>query len=86
MKFLPEFFQSSGGIRKFSQFLRTFVKLKINHVQFNVLRKEDLLAARDQPDKYRGLTVRVAGYTAYFVELAGDLQEEIIARTSYSDA
>ncbi|MDR2662492.1 MAG: hypothetical protein LBC31_05795, partial [Treponema sp.] len=39
--------------------------------------------ARKNPEQYRSLTVRVAGYTAYFTELAGELQEEIIARTSY---
>lgn len=84
MKFLPDFFQTKEGIQKFSSFLRTFVQLHINHIQFNVLRREDLLAARENPEMYKGLTVRVAGYTAYFTELAGDLQEEIIARTSYS--
>ena len=84
MKFLPEFFQTREGIQKFSSFLRTFLQLHINHIQFNVLRKEDLIAARKNPEMYKGLTVRVAGYTAYFTELAGDLQEEIIARTSYS--
>ncbi len=86
MKFLPEFFHTEDGIRKFNGFLRTFVRLNINHIQFNVLRKEDLIAARETPEKYRSMTVRVAGYTAYFTELAGDLQEEIIARTSYGDA
>jgi len=85
MKFLPEFFSADAGVEKFVQLLRTFVKLKISHIQFNVLRREDLLAAKEDPEKYRGLTVRVAGYTAYFVELAGDLQDEIIARTSYGD-
>jgi formate C-acetyltransferase len=85
MKFLPEFFHSEEGIAKFSALLRTFVALRINHVQFNVLRKEDLLAAKADPESWRGLTVRVAGYTAYFLELADDLQEEIIARTSYGD-
>jgi formate C-acetyltransferase len=63
--------------------LRGFVRLKISHVQFNVLRREDLLAAQENPELYRSLTVRVAGYTAYFTELAGDLQDEIIARTTY---
>ena len=63
----------------------TFVKLRINHVQFNVLRKEDLIKAKKNPEAYRGLTVRVAGYTAYFTELADELQDEIIARTSYGD-
>jgi formate C-acetyltransferase len=83
MKFLPEFFKTESGIDKFSKFLRTFVDLEIPHIQFNVLRREDLLAAQKNPENYRSLTVRVAGYTAYFTELAGELQNEIIARTSY---
>jgi formate C-acetyltransferase len=85
MKFLPEFFRTEEGIVKFASLLRTFVKLRINHVQFNVVRKEDLLAAKTDPESWRSLTVRVAGYTAYFSELANDLQDEIIARTSYGD-
>lgn len=84
MKFLPEFFNEQG-VQKFCSFLRTFVQLKIPHIQFNVLRREDLLAAKQDPERYRGLTVRVAGYTAYFTELADELQNEIIARTSYGD-
>lgn len=85
MKFLPEFFNSRSNIRKFSSFLKTLVKLRINHVQFNVLRKEDLLEAKKNPEAHRGLLVRVAGYTAYFTELAGDLQDEIIERTTYGN-
>jgi formate C-acetyltransferase len=83
MKFLPEFFTAPGGVEKFGIFLRSFVDLEIPHIQFNVVRREDLEAARENPEQYRSLTVRVAGYTAYFTELAGELQEEIIARTSY---
>ncbi|QWU13796.1 formate C-acetyltransferase [Paenibacillus sophorae] len=85
MKFLPEFFKTESGINKFSQFMRTFVDLEIPHIQFNVLKKEDLIAAKESPEDYRGLTVRVAGYTAYFTELADELQNEIIARTSYGE-
>lgn len=85
MKFLPEFFQNEVGIQKFANFLRSFVDLEIPHIQFNVVRKEDLIAAKKNPEQYRGLTVRVAGYTAYFTELADELQNEIIARTSYGD-
>lgn len=85
MKFLPEFFKTETGIYKFTQFLRAFIDLEIPHIQFNVLRREDLIAARKNPENYRGLTVRVAGYTAYFTELADELQKEIIARTSYGD-
>ena len=85
MKFLPEFFKTETGINKFAKMLRAFVDLEIPHIQFNVVRKEDLIAAKKDPERYRKLTVRVAGYTAYFVELAGELQDEIIARTSYND-
>jgi pyruvate formate-lyase/glycerol dehydratase family glycyl radical enzyme len=86
MKFLPRTFKSTEGAKAFSSMLRGFVRLGINHVQFNVVSREDLIAAQKEPDKYRNLTIRVAGYTAYFTELAEDLQNEIIARTSYEDS
>ena len=85
MKFLPEFFDTEEGRMKFEQFLRAFVQLRIPHIQFNVVRQEDLIAAKEHPEEYRSLTVRVAGYTAYFVELDGSLQDEIIKRTSYQE-
>ena len=85
MKFLPEFFQTETGIMKFENFLRAFVDLKIPHIQFNVVRREDLLDAKVHPERHQSLTIRVAGYTAYFVELAGKLQDEIIERTAYGD-
>ncbi len=86
MKFLPRLFKSVEGAKAFSSMLRGFVRLRINHVQFNVVTREDLIAAQKDPDKYRNLTIRVAGYTAYFTELAEDLQNEIISRTSYEDS
>lgn len=85
MKFLPAFFSSQSGIDKFEMLLRAFVDLKIPHIQFNVVNKEDLLDAKIHPQRHRSLTIRVAGYTAYFVELADTLQDEIIERTSYHD-
>lgn len=85
MKFLPEFFKTETGINKFENFLRAFVDLEIPHIQFNVVRREDLLDAKIHPEKHKSLSIRVAGYTAYFVELAGKLQDEIIERTAYED-
>ena len=85
MKFLPEFFESQSGKDKFEMFLRAFVDLEVPHIQFNVVRKEDLLDAKKHPENYQSLTIRVAGYTAYFVELAGKLQDEIIERTTYNN-
>jgi len=83
MKFLPQFFKTQTGIVKFTQLLRAVCRLGISHIQFNVLNEADLKDAQAHPENYRGLTVRVAGYTAYFTELARDLQDEIIARTTY---
>ena len=61
--------------------LRSFVKLGIHHVQFNVVDTNTLKLAQQHPDDYRNLLVRVAGYSDYFVDLDKDHQEEIISRT-----
>ena len=52
-------------------------------MQFNVLNRDTLLAAQRDPDKYRNLIVRIAGYSAYFVDLSPDLQNDLIARTEH---
>ena len=83
MKFLPSFFHTEKDREKFTSFLKAFVRMPIHHVQFNVVKREDLLEAKRHPERYLGLTIRVAGYTAYFVELAEDLQDEIIERTCH---
>ncbi len=85
MKFLPSLFQTELGVTKFVRLLRAFIDLRIIHVQFNVVNRADLLAAQEKPELYRSLTIRVAGYTAYFTELAPDLQREIIERTEFAD-
>ena len=86
MKLSPGVVDGAEGIRKLRDLARTYFRLGGPHVQFNVVTREDLIAAQKDPDKYRNLTIRVAGYTAYFTELAEDLQNEIIARTSYEDS
>lgn len=83
MKFNPSIFDTEEGVNKLCAFMRGFVQLKINHVQFNVINKEDMVSAKINPEKHRNLLVRVAGYTAYFVDLAENLQDEIIARTEH---
>lgn len=83
MKFLPGVFKKEREFEKFISLLKALIQLKIAHVQFNVVSKEDLTRAQQNPEEFRHLTIRVAGYTAYFVELAEELQNEIIERTSY---
>ena len=85
MKFLPSLFDGQGALEKFVMLLRTFCRLKIPHVQFNVVSAATLRQAQANPDKYRHLVVRVAGYSAYFAELDTELQNEIISRTEFAD-
>ena len=54
-----------------------------HHIQFNVVTADTLRKAQKNPEKYRGLIVRVAGYSDYFVNLGEDLQNEIIKRTEH---
>ncbi len=85
MKFLPSFFDGHEAIKKFVLLLRGFSRLKIPHIQFNVVSAETLRQAQANPEEYRSLVVRVAGYSAYFIELDRELQDEIISRTGFSD-
>ena len=81
LKFSPASVQGEEGTRRLMQIIRTWSNLKHWHVQFNILNKETLLAAQKDPEKYRSLIVRIAGYSAYFVDLSPSQQAEIIART-----
>jgi len=65
----------------FMNYLKTWKKKKIPHIQFNIVDRETLLAAQRNPDEYQDLIVRVAGFSAYFVDLSRGLQDHIIART-----
>ena len=81
MKVEPELLNSENGIHQMMALLKSMCSLGIFHVQFNVIDRKTLLAAQQHPEDYRGLLIRVAGYTAYFTELGKDVQDEIIART-----
>jgi len=84
-KFTPQFLKDDTGIDKLAHLIRTYFKMDGHHVQFNVVSAETLRAAQVNPDQYRNLIVRVAGYSDYFINLGTDLQDEIIKRTEHSD-
>jgi formate C-acetyltransferase len=84
MKFLPSFFEGERALANFVSLLRGFSSLHVPHVQFNVVSAQTLCEAQLNPAEYRSLVVRVAGYSAYFVELDRDLQDEIIRRTEFA--
>ena len=81
MKFSPASVGGEEGTRRLMHIIRTWSSLKHWHLQFNILNKETLLQAQKDPEKYRNLIVRIAGYSAYFVDLSPSQQAEIIART-----
>ena len=68
----------------FTGLIRTFIRLKGMQIQFNIIDSSILRAAQKEPGKYRGLTVRVAGYSAFFIDLSKDVQDEIIQRIEHS--
>jgi formate C-acetyltransferase len=83
IKFTPKCVAGDEGTRKLVSFIRTWCDLKLWHVQFNVINQQTLVAAQKNPERYRGLIVRIAGYSAYFVDLSPDLQNDLIARTGH---
>lgn len=66
-------------------FLKSLCTLGVFHAQFNVVDTETLVEAQKHPEQYKGLLVRVAGYTAYFTELGKEVQDDIISRTNHSE-
>ncbi len=81
MKVEPAMLETENGITQLMALLKSMCSLGIYHVQFNVINQETLLKAQENPGQYKGLLVRVAGYTAYFTELGKDIQNDIIGRT-----
>jgi len=84
MKLTPSAVAGPEGTKKLMSLIRTACDLKMWHLQFNIINRETLVAAKEDPEKYRDLLVRVAGYSAYFVDLSAQLQDEIIHRTAHS--
>jgi pyruvate formate-lyase/glycerol dehydratase family glycyl radical enzyme len=83
VKFTPSTLEGQQGLNKLADFLGAFTKLKLQHVQFNVVNAETLREAQARPQDFAGLVVRVAGYSAFFVELSKEIQDDIIRRTAH---
>lgn len=82
-KFTPQVLEGEDGIDKLAHLVRSYFKLDGHHIQFNVVSADTLRAAQAEPEKYRDLIVRVAGYSDYFCDLSRALQDEIITRTEH---
>jgi formate C-acetyltransferase len=82
-KFTPQFFSDEEGLHKLAHLIRAYFKMDGHHIQFNVVSADTLRSAQKNPEEYRSLIVRVAGYSDYFINLGEDLQNEIISRTEH---
>ncbi len=84
MKFSPNTMKTTSDMEKLATLIRTYLNNGGKHVQFNVVAKETLMAAREDPAAHRDLVVRIAGYSAYFVQLNDSMQQEVIDRTEHA--
>ena len=84
IKLSPASVSGDEGTEKIIAFIRAWSKLKLWHLQFNIINRETLIKAQKNPQNYRSLLVRVAGYSAYFVQLTPELQDDIILRTEHT--
>ncbi|VBB09673.1 glycine radical [Lucifera butyrica] len=80
-KFTPSVVAGGQGLENMVSLIRTYFNLDGHHIQFNVIDRQTLLAAQQQPEEYKDLIVRVAGYSDHFNNLSKELQDEIIERT-----
>ena len=85
IKLSPKCVAGEQGAKKIMSIIRTWCDLKLWHLQFNIVNRDTLLAAQKDPNSYRNLIVRVAGYSAYFCDMSPDLQNDIIDRTEHAD-
>lgn len=81
IKMSPASVQGEEGTQRLIAFIKAWRDLKLWHLQFNIINQQTLLDAQKNPEHYRSLLVRVAGYSAYFVQLSPKLQDDIILRT-----
>ncbi len=82
-KFLPDLLKQEKGRKAIVHLIRSYFKMDGHHIQFNVVDEKTLMEAKEHPEKYADLIVRVAGYSDYFVNLTSALQDEIILRTAH---
>jgi 4-hydroxyphenylacetate decarboxylase large subunit len=83
MKIHPSVVKGREGSRKFLEMIKAYLRKGAFHAQFNIVDSRMLKDAQKNPENYRGLMVRVAGFTQYWVELGKQIQDEVIARTEY---
>jgi formate C-acetyltransferase len=84
LKLSPASVKDGAGVARLGDMIRTYFQMGGMQLQLSVLSSEDLRQAQLRPDDYADLLVRVAGYSAHFVSLDREVQEEIIRRSEHA--
>lgn len=85
VRFVPALLKRDEDLRKLVSLIRAYFNMGGHHIQFNIVDTQTLLDAQQQPEEYKDLLVRVAGYSDYFNDMTEQLQNEIIARTENAE-
>ncbi len=83
-KFTPNVVAGEKGLDNMASLIRSYFSMDGHHIQFNVIDRQTLIDAQNNPEEYKDLIVRVAGYSDFFRNLDKPLQDEIIERTEQS--
>jgi len=86
LRFHPSFIEQDRGLDAFGAMIRAYFDSGGMHVQPNVVSTKTLRAAQQDPERYRDLVVKVAGYSAYFTDLGRSIQDDIIGRCEFTDS
>ena len=83
-KFSSSILNSPESIEKFAVYTDTFMRNGGSHIQYNIIDREELLEAKEHPENYKELVVRVGGFSSYFTQLSPGIQDDVIARSEHN--
>ncbi len=83
-KFAATLLQTPGNREALMNYTKTFLAHGGTHIQYNIVDSQELVSAKETPDEYKDLIVRIGGFSAYFVQLSEEIQDDVINRTEHS--
>jgi formate C-acetyltransferase len=83
-KFSASLLQSPEGVERLVQYTRAFLAAGGTHIQYNIMDTEQLREAKAEPEAHEDLIVRIGGFSAYFVQLSGEIQDDVIYRSEFA--
>ena len=83
-KFNASLLRDEEGVEKLAAYTKAFMAAGGTHIQYNILDSEDLKDAKVKPEDHEDLIVRIGGFSAYFVQLSGEIQDDVIFRSELS--